>query len=276
MTYFELDISLEKPKEFCDIIIAFLNEINFESYELKERGVKAYIQDQNFSQDDFDEFIKKMSTITNLDYDLSEIPDVNWNKEWEKNFSPVYINKECVVRADFHKKIDNTSYEIILSPKMSFGTGHHPTTYLMMNEMFRLDFKKKSVFDMGYGTGILSILSAKFGAKNVSGSDISNYAYQNAYENAKLNDIDSIDFQKGGLENLEKNKYDIILANINKNILLEHLLSYKIALRDTGLILLSGFLDEDKEVILKASEENELTLKSSRNMNKWQLLCLEK
>lgn len=276
MTYFELDISLEKPKEFCDIIIAFLNEINFESYELKERGVKAYIQDQNFSQDDFDEFIKKMSTITTLDYDLSEIPDVNWNKEWEKNFSPVYINKECVVRADFHKKIDNTSYEIILSPKMSFGTGHHPTTYLMMNEMFRLDFKKKSVFDMGYGTGILSILSAKFGAKNVSGSDISNYAYQNAYENAKLNDIDSIDFQKGGLENLEKNKYDIILANINKNILLEHLLSYKIALRDTGLILLSGFLDEDKEVILKASEENELTLKSSRNMNKWQLLCLEK
>ncbi len=276
MTYFELDISLEQPKEFCDIIIAFLNEINFESYELKERGVKAYIQDQNFSQDDFDEFIKKISTITNLDYDLSEIPDVNWNKEWEKNFSPVYINKECVVRADFHKKIDNISYEIILSPKMSFGTGHHPTTYLMINEMFRLDFKKKSVFDMGYGTGILSILSAKFGAKNVSGSDISNYAYQNAYENAKLNDIDSIDFQKGGLENLEKNKYDIILANINKNILLEHLLSYKIALRDTGLILLSGFLDEDKEVILKASEENELTLKSSRNMNKWQLLCLEK
>ena len=180
MTYFELDISLEQPKEFCDIIIAFLIEINFESYELKERGVKAYIQDQNFSQDDFDEFIKKMSTITNLDYDLSEIPDINWNKEWEKNFSPVYINKECVVRADFHKKIDNTSYEIILSPKMSFGTGHHPTTYLMMNEMFRLDFKKKSVFDMGYGTGILSILSAKFGAKNVSGSDISNYAYQNA------------------------------------------------------------------------------------------------
>ena len=159
MEYTEVDIRLKEVNPFADILVARLNEIEFESYAEDENGVKAYVQTQLFNKEVVKEIISEISKVTEISFTINKVKQENWNAQWESNCLPVVINENCIIRAHFHNAIVDVKYEIIITPKMAFGTGHHETTSLMMNEMFDLDLKGKSVLDMGSGTGVLAILA---------------------------------------------------------------------------------------------------------------------
>jgi ribosomal protein L11 methyltransferase len=276
MEYTEVDIRLKEVNPFADILVAKLNEIEFESYVEDENGVKAYVQTQLLNKDAVKEIISEISDLTELSFTINKVKQENWNAQWESNYSPVVINKDCVIRAHFHNPFPDFKHEIIITPKMSFGTGHHETTSLMMNEMFALDFKGKSVLDMGSGTGILAILASKLGAENLVGIDFDEWAFINAQENAELNNISNIQFVHGDATAVGKAKYDVILANINRNIILNDIEIYVGAMDDSAEILLSGFLKEDISLILEKTKQLGLKLVVSKNKNKWQILHLKR
>ena len=276
MSYIEVDIKLVDVKNFTDIAVARLNEINFESYEEKEDGVKAYVQKSLYDADATKEIINELALSTDISCKITEIKQQNWNRKWENSFSPVYISSNCVIRADFHDPIPDIQYEIIITPKMSFGTGHHETTALVMEHMFELDFSDRKVLDMGCGTGVLSILSAKLGANDIVGIDIDDWSFANAQDNARLNNVDFIQFRKGTADLLTDKMYDIILANINRNVLLSDLHIYKSVLSSGGSLILSGFYKQDYKIIINKAKQlgfREIILK---NRNKWVMLHLER
>jgi ribosomal protein L11 methyltransferase len=276
MEYTELDIRLKEVNHFADILVAKLNEIEFESYAEDENGVKAYVQTQLLNKDAVKEIISEISELTELSFTISKVKQENWNAEWESNYTPVFINKTCVIRAHFHNAFPDVRHEIIITPKMSFGTGHHETTSLMMNEMLELNFKGKSVLDMGSGTGVLAILASKLGAINLVGIDFDKWAFKNAKENTVLNNISNIHLIHGDVNAIGNAKYDVILANINRNIILNDIEIYIGAMADAAIILLSGFLEEDIPLILERTEQLGLQLVVSKNKNKWQFLYLKR
>ena len=270
MKYIEISFTLKEKEIFSDIIIAKLNEIEFESYVETEDGVNAYIQEQLYNKKRLDVVISELKNLFSFDYDVKGIKQENWNLKWEENFEPVEINEQCVIRAHFHEKV-NCKYEIIITPKMSFGTGHHETTFLMMNEMFSLNFKGKSVLDMGCGTGVLTILSKMLGSEATLGIDIDEWSYENSIENAKLNTVDSIKFLLGDVSSIS-GKFDVVLANINRNIILSDIDKYIDAMNMNSDILFSGFLSEDVELIREKAESLGLSFVSHKIKNKWNLL----
>jgi ribosomal protein L11 methyltransferase len=276
MEYTELDIRLKEVNHFADILVAKLNEIKFESYAEDENGVKAYVQTQLLNKDAVKEIISEISELTELSFTISKVKQENWNAEWESNYTPVFINKTCVIRAHFHNAFPDVRHEIIITPKMSFGTGHHETTSLMMNEMLELNFKGKSVLDMGSGTGVLAILASKLGAINLVGIDFDKWAFKNAKENTVLNNISNIHLIHGDVNAIGNAKYDVILANINRNIILNDIEIYIGAMADAAIILFSGFLEEDVPLILERTEQLGLQLVVSKNKNKWQFLYLKR
>ncbi len=276
MEYTELDIRLDTIDPFADILVAKLNDIDFESYAEDESGVKAYVQTHLLDEEAVVAIIAEVAELTSLSYTITKVEQENWNTKWESNFEPVQINDNCVIRAHFHAAFPEVQYEIIITPKMSFGTGHHETTSLVMNEMFSINFKDKKVLDMGSGTGVLAILAAKLGAKSLLGIDIDEWAYENAVENAKLNKVSNITFVQGEVDKIGSEQFDIVLANINRNIILQDIEHYVRAMQGTSELLLSGFLKEDIPLILEKSEQLGLVLVSSKNKNKWQMLHLKK
>jgi len=270
MKYIELSFSFSPYTDRADIVIAKLNEIEFESYVETENGVDAYIQEGLFNQDKLMEVIEDLKSLFQFKYTIKGIKQENWNQQWEDNFNPVEINKDCFIRAHFHDKID-CNYEIIITPKMSFGTGHHETTFLMMNEMFQIDFKNKKVLDMGCGTGVLAILSKKLGASDIQAIDIDEWSYENSVENAILNNTEEIDFKLGDVADIDR-KFDVVLANINRNIILEDINKYIDSMNRNSDLLLSGFLSEDVVIIRDKVESLGLSFVSHKNKNKWNLL----
>lgn len=276
MEYTEVDIRLNPVDPFADILVARLNEIEFESYAEDEKGVKAYVQTHLLDEESVKEIISEVEGLCELSYTITKVKQENWNEQWESSFEPVYINENCVIRADFHKPITNVEQEIIITPKMSFGTGHHETTSLVMNEMFEIDFDDKSVLDMGCGTGVLAILASKLGANSLVGIDFDEWAVENSVENASLNKVENIDFVHGDVDAIGEAKYDIILANINRNIILQDIEVYVGAMSTESQILFSGFLEEDVPLILEKSEQLGLELVVLKNKNKWQMLHLRK
>ena len=270
MKYIELSFSFSPNTDRADIVIAKLNEIEFESYVETENGVDAYIQEGLFNQDKLMEVIEDLKSLFHFKYTIKGIKQENWNQQWEDNFTPVEINKNCFIRAHFHDKID-CNYEIIITPKMSFGTGHHETTFLMMNEMFEIDFKNKKVLDMGCGTGVLAILSKKLGASDIQAIDIDEWSYENSVENATLNNTEEIDFKLGDVTDINR-KFDVVLANINRNIILEDINKYIDSMNRNSDLLLSGFLSEDVVIIRDKVESLGLSFVSHKNKNKWNLL----
>jgi len=276
MEYTEVDIRLKQVDPFADILVARLNEIEFESYTEDEDGVKAYVQTHLLDENAVKEIIAEVAELCELSYTIEKIKQVNWNEQWEKNFDPVHINDKCVIRAHFHAAFPAIEQEIIITPKMSFGTGHHETTSLVMNEMFGIDFLAKSVLDMGSGTGILAILAAKLGASSLIGIDFDEWAFENAVENAELNSVENIKFIHGDADAIGDAKFDIILANINRNIILQDIATYVGAMNLQSEILFSGFLKEDIPLILEKSEQLGLELVVSKHKNKWQMLHLKK
>jgi ribosomal protein L11 methyltransferase len=270
MKYIELSFSFSQNTDFADIVVAKLNEIEFESYVETQDGVDAYIQESLFNQEKLNEVIEDLQSLFQFEYTIKEIKQENWNQQWEENFNPVEINKDCFIRAHFHDKID-CKYEIIITPKMSFGTGHHETTFLMMNEMFHIDFNNKKVLDMGCGTGILAILSKMLGSSITQAIDIDEWSYENSVENATLNNTEDINFSLGDVTAI-KGAFDVVLANINRNIILEDISKYIDSLNENSDLLLSGFLSEDVIIIRDKVESLGLSFVSHKNKNKWNLL----
>lgn len=264
--YIQLQFDNLEPDQ-CEIIIAILSDLNFEGFEENERSLKAFINEAELNEEALQE------TLTNFDlkYSKSIIEETNWNEVWESNFQPVVIDDICAIRADFHKPIKGVKNEIIITPKMSFGTGHHATTYMMIQMMDKLNFENKLVFDYGTGTGILAIFAEKLGAKKIIAIDNEEWSINNALENKERNHAEKIDVYLS--EEIPTNsQFDIILANINKHVILDSLENLSKQLIPGGNILLSGFLPEDEEDILAKANNFNLFLKTNLLMGKW--ICL--
>ncbi|MBT7897125.1 MAG: 50S ribosomal protein L11 methyltransferase [Flavobacteriales bacterium] len=276
MEYTELNIRLKDIDPFSEIIIARLNEIDFETFEEDTNGVKCYIQSKLFNKNKIDSVLAEIVTQTSLQYSINKIPQKNWNLEWEKNFKPVRINSRCIIRADFHPPYFNIEDEIIITPNMSFGTGHHETTYLMINELYNIDLINKRVLDMGCGTGVLSIISSKRGAEKIVAIDIDEWAYKNSIENSKLNNINNTKFIFGDIDKLNGLTFNVILANINRNIILRDLHIYYRSLSLNGDLLVSGFLFDDINLILEVAKKLGFSLINKKNKNQWYMLRLRK
>ena len=276
MEYTEIDIRLQEINPFADILVARLNEVKFESYIEDDNGVKAYVPTHLLDADAAKSIISDISELTEVSFTINTVKKENWNAKWESNYPVVFVNENCIVRSHFHNPISDVEYDLIITPKMSFGTGHHETTLLMMNEMFNLSLKDRSVLDIGSGTGILTILASKLEARHLVGVDFDEWAFKNAKENADLNNISNICFVHGDVDSINNIKYDVILANINRNIILRDLEKYVKLMDDSAEILLSGFLEEDVPLILKKAAQFDLSLVVSKNKNKWQMLYLRR
>lgn len=276
MEYIEVDIKIEKSEVFSDIVVARLNEIEFETFLENDNGVRCYIQATLFDKKKLDIELDKIKQYTKLNFNINHVAQKNWNEEWEKNFKPVQINSHCLIRSEFHNNSGNFKDEIIITPKMSFGTGHHETTFLMINELYNLDLNDKSILDMGSGTGVLSIVASKNGAKQVVGIDIDEWAFQNSIDNAKLNNTENISFLHGDINLIENQDFDIILANINRNIIEKDIEGYYNLLIDKGDLLISGFLEEDVDFIINLSINNRFNVINKKNKGQWSMVHLRK
>lgn len=274
MNYIQYTITVSPQEPGSDILIALLADFGFESFTQNETNLDAYIQDELENESlvkdlNFEDFT--------FSYTRTEIPKTNWNEEWEKNFSPVYVDDLVCVRAHFHDKSINVKHDIVITPKMSFGTGHHDTTWLVSKTMFSLDFKNKSVLDMGCGTGILAILAKLLGATKLLGIDIDDWSIENSIENAEINDCSKIEFKKGDATLLPKQEtFDIILANINKNILKQDLPNYFNCLKKDGFLLLSGFFIADVEELKNLAKAIGFEFIESYQKNEWAVIKLKK
>lgn len=271
MNYIEVKIkAVPYSDTFADLLSAFLGEIGFDSFVPTEKEVSAYIQKSLFDEDRMKETFSFIPLDCAIDYTITEIPDQNWNEEWEKNyFTPIVIGNECVIHSSFHSNIPDVRYDILIDPKMSFGTGHHETTCSMIEMMLQVSFDSKTVLDMGCGTAILSILASLRGAKSVTGVDIDEWAYENARENVRLNHVTNVNVLLGGSDRVNGNEYDIILANINRNILLENMNAYAACMHIGSELYMSGFYKEDISVICDEAAKYGLIMDSFIEKNRW-------
>jgi len=261
MNYIEVDFKITpNTSELREIIAAMLEQVNFESFSDTEQGIKAYIPENLFNENSI---INNLNTIIPLFDDFSfsynKIEQQNWNEKWEKSFNPIIINTNCRIRAPFHSDKGNYKFDIIIEPKMSFGTGHHATTALMMQLIFDIDFSNKNVLDMGCGTGVLGIFASMKNAKKVTAIDIDQWACENTVENAEKNNISNIEVKQGDASLLDAEQFDVILANINRNILLNDMQQYISSLKKDGYILFSGFYTQDLPIIKEKAEQFKLT-----------------
>ena len=257
------------PKQIgSDILVAELGELPFESFIETENGVSAFIQKQFWNQKILSKVAVLKSEEFQITYTFEEIEQVNWNEEWEKNFEPINVDGKCHVRAPFHQKT-NSEFDIIIEPKMSFGTGHHETTHMMIQHLLATNDKHLKTLDMGCGTAILAILAEMKGAKPIDAVDIDNWCYLNSIENAERNNCKHITVFEGDANLLVNKKYDLIIANINRNILLNDMNAYVDCLNANGIILFSGFYTEDIPFIDASCKEKGLTFISKLEKNNW-------
>ncbi|WP_417887823.1 50S ribosomal protein L11 methyltransferase [Zunongwangia sp.] len=268
MNYLEFQFTIQPTTPGSEILIAELGSAGFESFLEQENGITAYILKNEFSEDLLSEIQILQSDEFKISYSSSEIEQVNWNEEWEKNFQPIVVDNVCSVRAPFHSKPE-TKFDIVIEPKMSFGTGHHATTHMMIQFILKTNWENKSVLDMGCGTGVLAILTALKGAQPVEAIDIDNWCYLNTLENIERNNVPEINVKEGGAELLGDKKYDVILANINRNILLQDMATYVSVLKKEGDLYLSGFYKEDIPIIQEACEKLGLKFQENLEKDKW-------
>ena len=258
-----------------EILIAKLDQLKFEGFVEKSDILECYIKTNKWKNKILDIFYPFEQKGIDIDWFIDAVEDKNWNSVWEQNYSPVFIGGSCVIRSVFHKKT-KTNYEIIIKPKMSFGTGHHETTQLIIQELIKNPPVKKNVLDIGSGTGILSILSEKLGAEKVDSIDNCEFSMSSAKENFKLNKCYKIDFHFGTIDIINSLNYDNILVNINKNIIIKEAESYLNKLASNGNIYLSGFYSADEDAIVKKIESLNIKLKRKKRKNKWSLLIFQK
>ena len=250
-----------------DVLIAHLAEAGFEGFEENDQELKAFIPEKKYDG----ALLQELAYKYQLDFSEELIPEQNWNRSWESNFQPVIVDDFVAVRADFHEPSTGVELEIIITPKMSFGTGHHATTSLMVRQMREIDFTGKTVFDFGTGTGLLAILAEKLGAKKIMAIDNDDWSIANAIENFERNSCRNIRLEKNDRLTGDE-KYEVILANINKNVILENFSSLFVHLAPGGTMLLSGLLTTDEEDILPIADSYHLILSARMEQNNW--ICL--
>lgn len=258
------ELTIEATEAIREILIAELAGIGYDGFEESDGILKAYLPASDFNQSELDILLNKYD----VKYSKSIIKKQNWNEVWESNFEPVRVDDFVGIRAGFHPSFDNVAHEIIITPKMSFGTGHHATTYMVMKLMEEIDFHGTTVFDFGTGTGILAILAEKLGAKAVVAVDNDDWCIENASENISINHCNRIDIEKVDKMSSDR-KYDIILANINRHIILDNLGALKGSIEENGQLILSGLLKSDEHEILEACSALELHHKKTLERNGW-------
>lgn len=257
----------------AEILLALLAEFGFDTFEQNEKELYAYISSDLIKSNQIDLKIQELQTQFQFSYSSKIYEDKNWNEEWEKNFQPVVVAEKIIIRAPFHKSHPKYPYELIIEPRMSFGTGHHESTYLMLEMMLRFEFEGMQVFDAGCGTGILAIFASLLGAENVTAVDNNEWAYNNTLDNITLNTaVKNIKVVLSELDILQHSSYDFILANINKPIILENLSLIKSSLSVSGTLLLSGILSSDLQEVMQAAQNEGLTIRDVSKKGDW--VCL--
>jgi len=268
MIYIAYNFIVSPTKPAIEILIAELGVAGFESFVETDDGVMAYIQKEFDSETILDDVFVLKNNEFQISFTKEEIAQVNWNSEWEKNFQPIQVEDIVSIRAPFHDNL-TLKYDIVIEPKMSFGTGHHETTHMMVQHLLELDVTDKKVLDMGCGTGILAIFAEMKGAKPIDAIDIDSWCYENSIENCQRNQCKHINVYEGDASLLLNKKYDIIIANINRNILLHDIKTYANCLNDNGVLLLSGFYQEDIPIIDAETSEHRLQLEKIIERNNW-------
>lgn len=259
----------------CEILIAQLSQLGFDSFQENNDGISAYIDSSVLSTVKVQDIQILNSTEFNISFESNNVKKQNWNIKWESNFEPIYVDKICCVRAPFHKK-SNFKYDLVIEPKMSFGTGHHETTSMMISFILANSFYNSSVCDIGSGTAVLAILAEKRGANRIDAIDIDNWCYLNSIENIKRNNSENINVYEGEVEKLMHFKYDNIFANINLNVLLADIPIYSKMLNKDGVLYLSGFYKKNIKSIEKVAEISNLSLVDSKVKNQWVALKFTK
>lgn len=268
--FIEVQLPVENETQ-AELLIGLLSSLEYEGIEEEAQLLKVFFKEEQFDEAALQQCLKHEP----VKYSLHTITNQNWNAVWEADFEPVVLPGFCTIKADFHKDLVPNKYEIIITPKMSFGTGHHATTRLMLEFMAMIDFKDKSVFDFGTGTGILAIMAQKLGAKSVMAIDNDEWSLENAIENCNINQADKVQISLEDIETL-KTPYDIILANINRNILTQYMEHLYQLLNPQGTLLLSGILEQDEPFLIDIAQQKGFSLKQTKRSNNWVALCLSK
>ena len=265
--YIAYDFNVSPKEPATEMLIAQLGYVGFESFVEQDYGVTAYIQKQEWNSKILEDVFLLHSNEFNITFEYNEIAQTNWNEEWEKNFNPIQVDDLVSIRAPFHTN-PSLQFDIVIEPKMSFGTGHHETTHMMVQHLLALDLDTKKVLDMGCGTGILAIFAEMKGAKPIDAIDIDSWCYENSLENIQRNNCNHITVYEGDASVL-KEKYDVIIANINRNILLSDMKTYTDCLNENGVLLLSGFYKEDIVIIEDEVTKYGLTFETMIQRNNW-------
>jgi ribosomal protein L11 methyltransferase len=263
-----IQISIEATEEQQEVLVSTLTDFGAEGFEQTDRQLIAYFPALDFNSYEIH------AALENYTFHTLTLEEQNWNAIWESNFQPVKVGDFCTVRADFHEAVPGTKYEIVITPKMSFGTGHHATTYMMIEQMGNIDFENKKMFDFGTGTGILAILAEKLGAANINAIDVDEWSITNAKENFDRNSCSKIQVAQSSV--IPPEQFDIILANINRNVILNYLAELRKALTPGGYVLLSGLLTTDEEAVLSAASGLELILRTRNERNNWLSILLQR
>jgi len=271
MNFIQVNFTVTPYEEYiADVLAAELGEIGYDTFVPTADGMEAFIAEEQFDEMQLKNLLSDFVFDATIDYSFSSIESKNWNEEWEKHFfEPIIIDNECVIHSSFHKNVPKATYDIVIDPKMSFGTGHHETTSLVIGELLHMQLEGKKVLDMGCGTSVLAILAAMRGATDILAIDIDSWCTENSIENIALNNVDGITVKQGGAELLKDLHFDIILANINRNILLADMENYTKCLSEGGELYMSGFYSEDIPLIENEANLQGLKLVSSKLKNNW-------
>ncbi|MEY4383912.1 MAG: Ribosomal protein methyltransferase [Bacteroidota bacterium] len=271
-----IQVSISASAEIAEILMAELAGIGFDIFEENAGGIDAYCVQELFDEDQMIAIFEQYQGIGPFTYTLQTIEKQNWNEVWETNYEPIRISDKVFIRASFHDAEPGYQLELIINPKMSFGTGHHETTSLMVENLFAIDLKGKSVLDAGTGTGILAFVAKKLGASQVRGFDIDQWSVENSIENAALNHCEDIPFVQGTIRDEDSSSYDVLIANINRNILLDEMNEYAARLKSGGFLLLSGFYTQDVPALEKKAAASGIVKVSQLEKNNWVSMLLKK
>lgn len=265
-----IQVSITAPPDLVDILTAELSQYGYDTFMETDDGLAAYTTEDIFSEAEVNAVLERYNHNGSISYSSHKIEKQNWNEEWEKNFEPLLIGNVCSVRASFHPKPQQVQYDMVINPKMSFGTGHHETTTLMIENQLTINHQGKRVLDMGCGTGILAIMACKLGATQIVAVDIEDWTVENARENADMNGCTNIEARLGDVGQIAADEpYDIVLANINRNVLLDDIPAYAEKLLPGGPLVVSGFYTEDLDLIKEKAIACNFTFTSMRSKNNW-------
>lgn len=263
-------------QNIADILVAQLSEQGYQSFMDTSEGLKAYIPENSFDPATLDQLMIHRMYPGKIEWQHQTLVEKNWNEVWEKNFQPVVVDGQCLIRATFHEAQDDFPYELVIEPKMSFGTGHHPTTYLMIQWLLETDLNGRKVLDMGSGTGILAILSSKKGASEVWAIDNNEWAYQNAVENTRINQSSNVKVIQGTINSIGGATFDLMVANINLTILQQDIPDYAGALKHNGILIISGIYEHDMKKIIHHANNHGLKYFGHKENNSWVALAFQK